>query len=197
MSKEPKDVHVKVTLLPGQKPPFKISSTDLPMGRDSELIFRNHGHPGFRVHFELQEPTHGYLFPPNKTRAEAVWSQMGADACPETQIWDVFRALEVSPDRKTLTVRNGNVHKEELGKFTYTLRVVRDDPLDWMELDPGGDNQNGGTDRSDVFACSASGAVAAFGASALLTNMDSTSTVLAALGGGAVGLIVGLIADRF
>lgn len=141
MTGVPREVHVQVFLHPDEDPPFHIASTDLPIGSDGELTFANDRHPGFHVHFDLQEPTHGYLFPANNNKAEAVWSDLGSGSCPTSQMWNVFRALRVAPDRKTLVVRNANVHPE-LGKFGYALRVVKD-PADWLELDPGGDNQNG------------------------------------------------------
>jgi hypothetical protein len=140
-SPPPKDVVVKVHLHPSEDPPFHLECADLPTGPDGEYIFANNRHPGFHIHFVLQDPTHGYFFPPNNNKAQAVWSEFGDGACPESQIWDVFRALNVSADRKTLVVRNANTHPE-LGKFGYTLRVVKGAD-DWLELDPGGDNQNG------------------------------------------------------
>ena len=144
----PRDVLVEVHLHPDRDPPFHLASPHLPTNSDGEFEFKNQGHPGFNINFVLQEPTHGYLWPENKHKKQAVWSEAGGGACPDSEIWDIFRAIRITPDRKTLVVHNGNTQQTELGKFGYTLRVVKD-PSDWLELDPGGDNQNGPIGRFD------------------------------------------------
>lgn len=134
MPGNPKDMHVKVFLTPNATPPFHLD----PPG---PLTFVNNYHPGFHVHFHLQDPTHGYLFPPNNDKDKAVWSELGQGACPQAGVWEVFKPLHVTPNRKTLVVHNANV-APILGEFGYTLRVI-DNSGNWLDLDPGGNNQNG------------------------------------------------------
>lgn len=131
---------------PKNKPPLPTNTTNHEPGLP-EIIFRNDGHAGFIVHFELQGDTHGYFFPP--VEADAVWSQRGA-ACPnDTGIWDVFNPLQVvasgnPPERRTLIVRNRNPRMEGgkgQGKFRYNLRVTNGSRT--LDLDPPGDNTNG------------------------------------------------------
>ena len=111
-----------------------------PTKPNGDLIFANDHHPGFRVHFILQSPHHGFYFPKNKDVKKAVWSKLGEGACPDEEAWEVFCPLSVSPDGKKLTVKNDNVDPI-LGDFGYTLRVTNGE--EWLELDPGGTNTNG------------------------------------------------------
>lgn len=143
-SKEPPwDVHVDVYLEPeGSEPPFYLRSC-LPQNSDGDLVFRNCGRHGFFVNFHLQDP-HGtrYLFPRSAQLKDALWSREGPGCPPENygKQWREFKAARVSPDGKTLTVRNRN---ETETKFGYTLRVTKDGGESYLDLDPGGDNQNG------------------------------------------------------
>lgn len=129
--------------LPNQLPTNQTAKPGQP-----EILFRNIGHDGFLIHFELQGDTHGYFFP--AVEADAVWSQRGT-ACPdETGVWDVFQPIKVvesgnPPERRTLIVKNLNPHMgggKGQGKFRYNLRVTNGS--DWKNLDPPGDNLNGG-----------------------------------------------------
>ena len=124
------------------------SSKNIPplkTGPDGEIVFDNNGHPGFHVHFTLQDPTHGYLFPKQSQAKDAVWSQLGAK-CPTKAAQDVFTSPTVSPDGKVLKVVNTNPSPAQ-GAFKYTLRVT--DGTDWKNLDPGGLNNNGLTKSND------------------------------------------------
>ena len=122
-----------------------------------EIIFHNHQHAGFKIYFELQGDTKGYFFPPNSDKHNAVWSKCGSDCPTETGVWEVFKPLQVvepnpapqpgqPAERRTLVVNNPNPTatptKPAQGKFKYNLRVTNG--RDWLDLDPGGDNSNGG-----------------------------------------------------
>lgn len=123
-----------------QLPTNPHANPDLP-----EIVFRNQGHPGYRIHFELQGHTHGYFFPEDHN--DAVWSDIGTD-CPTSAVRNVFRAIGVfscchPSQRRVLIVENRNPTGagNGQGKFRYTLRVYNGAvPLN---LDPPGDNTNG------------------------------------------------------
>ena len=140
---DPKEVHVKVFLHPTSNPKFHFETSDLPLGPDNSLTFENHGHPGFYVHYDLQEPIHGHLFPGDTIDDhldEALFSK-AQSSCPSTKgQWGQFKAKEVTNQGKTLIVHNQNQSKVQFG---YTLRVTDDHGTTYLPLDPGGLNQNG------------------------------------------------------
>jgi hypothetical protein len=194
--KNAKDVYVDVTLnseTPGDFTIEPFPPGSLPKGPKGELVFENKGHPGFFVHFRLQDRTGlGYFFPRPNDRKEAVWSQRVEDACPESAVWDVFDPRNISGDRLTLIVHNPNV-APVLGQFGYTLRVTKNNGQDYLPLDPGGDNRNGPVTRADlqyILVGLLSGA--AGGAAATLLSAAATAT--SALTGAAIGAVVGVIA---
>lgn len=178
---DPKDVHVNVILNSERPKDFKIEPSplgSLPTGPNGELIFRNDKHSGFFIYFDLIDNTGlNYKFVEEdknhkKVLNEAVWSVLGANNCPTTGAWEVFRPRAVLNSGMTLKVRNTNI-KDELGQFTYTLRVSKDDGASYHPLDPGGDNQNGPIGRNWsaalVFVSGAiAGSLATLGGFALL-----------------------------
>ena len=149
---DPKNVHIKVTLNSERPNDFLIEPTpvgSLPRGTNGNLVFENDGNSGFWIFFDLVDKTGlGYKFiekdrNQKKVVTEAVWSVLGANNCPKARVFDVFRARAVLNDGMTLKVRNSNVDEDELGQFTYTLRVSKDGGDSYHPLDPGGDNRNG------------------------------------------------------
>lgn len=149
---DPKNVNVTVTLNSERPGDFVIEPDpkgSLPRGAGEQLIFKNDGNSGFWIYFNLIDNTGlGYQFIEKdknnkKVVADAVWSVLGANNCPTTGTYDVFRARAVLHNGMTLKVRNSNVDKDELGQFTYTLRVSKDGGDHYHPLDPGGDNRNG------------------------------------------------------
>ena len=149
----PWNVSVDVTLNSINPVSFTIDSKDLPKGSNGDLIFKNDGKPGFHINFNFTDGTGlGYRFPPNKNKDEAVWSQVGSNACPQSASSDVFHAIGVDePARLTLTVNNPNPSPAQ-GKFGYTLRVTNDEGTTYLPLDPGGDNMNGSSRQFSAFA---------------------------------------------
>ena len=177
---DPLEVHVRVLLHPGgPNGDFHFETTDLPMGLGNVLYFNNHGHPGFLVHYDLQDPTHGYLFPeaalfppspPKQNLRQALFSH-GQTGCP-TAVgqWGQFTAEDVTNSGKTLVVWNKNQTQHDFG---YTLRVTNDRGATYLPLDPGGVNQNGSRSFSTTTAVAAIGGAVAgslitLGAQALL-----------------------------
>jgi hypothetical protein len=138
-------IDVDVYLEEASDPPKFHLETCLPMDDEDVISFHNRGRPGFRIRFNLFDETAegGYLFPPPNKKDEALWSKVG-EGCPPDNYNDQWREFTVvrvgQPDRTTLLVRNLN---ETETKFGYTLRVTRDDGDTYVNLDPGGDNQNG------------------------------------------------------
>jgi hypothetical protein len=140
-------------------PPAKYTiDTYLPLENDpndknhKRIIFHNAGRAnGFTVNFQLYDNTNdgkgsGYYFPnppdphdPGDPGQWPLWSQKGA-GCPPPGQWSEFQAVGISEDCLTLIVENLN-QTETL--FGYALRV-RDDNGNFVTLDPGGNNMNGG-----------------------------------------------------
>lgn len=129
---------------------FKIK-TCLPVDPADENItyFFNKGRPGFTVSFHLYDNTNngagsGYVFPnppkpPHKESEWALWSRQGP-GCPPKDYgqWDGFTSINVKDHGLTLVVTNKN---DSVTEFGYTLRVT--DGANFVDLDPGGNNQNG------------------------------------------------------
>ena len=143
-----KDVTVKVILdPPGNNPPFHFESNDLPIGNDNVIYFSNCGKlKGFTIHYDLDDTANpGFRFPTRTTHGndyldEALWATQSG-GCPTQQCkWDVFEARREENSGRTLVVRNKN---EVAENFAYTLRVANG--TNWLNLDPGGVNQNGGS----------------------------------------------------
>lgn len=206
-----KEVHVKVILdppgnSPPDRPPFHFETTDLPMGPDNFLIFRNCNHPGFLIHYHLVDtdnpgfrfPT-AALFPPNppKQHLSAALYCSVQPPCPTSPSkWGIFDATEVSPDGLTLKVRNLNNGRDD---FWYSLRVTKDGGNKYGLLDPGAGNQNGPEQpfTSYWIAPMVTGAIVGLGTFALMDNsLVSPTGLLFGVGGAIVGLIVGLIVGR-
>lgn len=176
-----KDVHVDVVLESDNPVRFRIEPSppnSLPTGANGELIFSNDHHPGFHIHFNLRDISClGYLFPTTSDKKEAVWSQLGNGACPKSEMWEVFKPLHVSPHQLTLTVDNPNGSPAQ-GPFGYTLRVTKDNGASYLDLDPGGLNQNGpqALSKSKDVLLTIGGAIAGslltLGAQALLDGLS-------------------------
>jgi len=146
----PMEVLVQVFLHPGgPQGDFHFETTDLPMGGNNFLYFRNWHFPGFCIHYELQEPTHGYRFPesslfppnpPNQHLRAALYAQPHPGCPTSASHWGQFAAQSVENSGRTLVVRNKNQTPLEFG---YTLRVTSDGGVTYLPLDPGGLNKNG------------------------------------------------------
>lgn len=158
-------------------PKFRLECNELPKLPNTKHDFKfendeDHKH-GFLLNYILQGNAHGYRFPDDET--EALYSAPGVD-CPRTPgQWPQFKAREVKPGNKILVVRNLNQKGFE-ARFGYTLRVTKtphDDNARYIELDPGGENTNGGSKTSGWSYVTV--AVASGVASALVTTFAVSS----------------------
>ena len=139
VGKHPWECEVDVYLQPEGSNPLFYVETCLEMDGDDRIIFRNRRRPGFIIKFRLHDELRaGYRFPEDPR--QAVWSHVGHD-CPEEAVWGVFRPFAVEDGGLTLKVYNENP-KPRIGHFQYTLRV-RNGAGVFVDLDPGGTNQNG------------------------------------------------------
>lgn len=142
----PHKATVKVHFFPGGDPNYSFDSKLLKHG---QLTFKNGGgKKGYEIAFELvNADTTGFFFPKKKELALSAKLLKGFEEadCPDQGVhWDVFKALSVSDDRKTLTVENLN---EESERFAFSLFVTQnpeDDRPTCTAIDPIGNNQNGG-----------------------------------------------------
>lgn len=127
---------VQYTIEPTGSDPLPVSN--------GALVFDNDHRNGFDIDFILTDKTNGgYLWPPNNLKGNAVWSKLGtAVPCPGSPDTDVFHAVKVDQTCTILTVNNPNV-SPALGAFQYTLCVTNDRGTTYVQLDPGGINNNG------------------------------------------------------
>ena len=173
----PKNVQIQVTLnseTPGDFTIEPVPPNALPRAANGDLIFRNDGHSGFSLFFNLIDKTgFNYAFPPEHLKHDAVWSELHATHCPAEGKTDIFTAKLVTNKSMTLKVRNENIDTS-VGDFRYMLRVTKDGGKNYHPLDPGGKNENGPiTANSPSFIVgivigAVVGALAAFGIQALL-----------------------------
>jgi hypothetical protein len=141
-SGSPWDVEVDVYLESvGPPATYRIESYLQPQG-NGDLVFENHGRPGFNVRFCLHDETGGdYKFPSPPNLRQAIWSQRGT-SCPTSAVWDVFDAKQVKDQGMTLVAYNANPSPAQ-GIFQYTLNVTNDNGSTYLAIDPGGNNMNG------------------------------------------------------
>lgn len=197
-----KNVTVKVVLHPpGSPQPYHFESNDVPIDANNVIYFSNCGKSkGFIINYEVDDSDNaGWRFPTSQSHGstyldDALWvTETGP--CPTTACkWDVFKAVSVKNGGQTLVVENQNLVAQT---FAYTLRLAQGGA--WLDLDPGGNNQNGGLPLfSSYLGTAVSGAVCATGA-AMFTGAELAPTDygMFALGGAIVGFVVGLIMDRF
>lgn len=196
-----KGVTVRVILdSPGSNPPFHFESTDLPIDKNNVIYFANCGkNKGFLIRFTVDDAANqGYRFPThangNDFLDQALWAT-DTGPCPKAEChWDaVFKAKSVEDGGQTLVVWNKNAVAQN---FAYTLRVVSG--ANWLNLDPGGTNQNGGLPLFRALAANvATGAIVAL-ATAVMTNatLEPLNALIYGIGGAGVGLLVGLLFDR-
>ena len=196
-----KSVSVKVILdPPGSNPPFHFESTDLPIDKNNVIYFSNCGkYKGFLISYTIDDTANrGFRFPThahgNDHLDQALWATESGP-CPLTAChWDsVFKARSVDAGGQTLVVWNKNAVAQN---FAYTLRVVNG--ANWLNLDPGGTNQNGGI----PFYGFASASVVTGACVALLTlatagnSFEASSALIYGIGGAIVGFVVGFLFDR-
>lgn len=125
---------VQYTIEPTGSDPLPVSN--------GALVFNNDHRNGFDVDFIFTDKTNsGYLWPPNNLKDKAIWSKLGT-ACPGSPDTDIFHAVTVDQTRTVLTANNPNVGAA-VGAFQYTLCVTNDGGTSYLNLDPGGINNNG------------------------------------------------------
>lgn len=179
MPNTPRDVHVQVFIDDPDANPadFHFETTDLPLVPKNHLHFHNCGHDGLHVYYHLQDPKHGFLFPqeslfppspPDQHLSAALYSAVNSPCPTSAGQWGQFKALCVEDEGATLVVHNKN---QSQANFGYTLRVVNEQGR-YLDLDPGGTNQNGPITMSSstYLALGAATGVAAGIASALVTT---------------------------
>jgi len=154
MAGDPNTAHVRVVLKRGKNPDYQLHS---PLMENGKLTFRNNGHPGFKVFFDLEDPDgSGYQFPDDENMAIAVTKKQnppvsGWDCPDQGATWPIFQPKRIWKDgnlrNMTLEVTNPNPPGQE-GDFGYSLFVTQQPdgsggPASYWKLDPIGSNQNG------------------------------------------------------
>ena len=141
-----KDVRINVRIDSVNPLLFSVEpvSNGLPKDPNGNIKFKNKkDEDGFRIYFDLVDPPEDYLWPDDQDIANAVWSRLGKE-CPKEAVSEVLTPRRSDNNRKTLVVDNPNPSPAQ-GEFQYTLRVVNGAGK-YLDLDPGGINQNGGDD---------------------------------------------------
>lgn len=157
----------------------------------------------YRVRFDIDDFDNSALrFVP--TKEDVMWVQEGT-ACPEEPcgLPGVIWVNKIDPKGEWIEVINMDM--TEL-RFQFTLNFVdktitNPTKNDYVALDPGGGNQNGGVPPFTVEtlgACAVTGGIVGLGASMLASNaLEPSGALIFGLGGALVGLIVGFVASRF
>ena len=156
-----KDVRINVRIDSVNPLRFSVDpvSNGLPKDPNGNIKFKNKkDEDGFRIFFDLVNPPEDYVWPDDDEIAEAVWSKIGTQ-CPQQGVWDVFTPVRSDNNRKTLVVDNLNPSPAQ-GEFHYTLRVVNGRG-EYLNLDPGAINQNGGEQMSAAVLAAAIGGLIA------------------------------------
>ena len=118
-----------------------------PADKEEEVDFDNVNSDGLIVNFILADDDDtGLRFP--EQLARTIWVHKvnsKQDPCPDTPVsWGGFSPIQVSPDRRTLSVRNPNTC-QQLFKFSLNLTLDPANPSSPLERwDPIGNNRNGG-----------------------------------------------------
>lgn len=195
-----KHVTVRVVLHQANDPVlFHFETDDLPMGPDNHLYFWNCIKGGrFRISYVLDDTARpGFRFPVRTGGGDdhlrkALWVQ-DSNGCPQTACeWEQFEAKAVKDEGLKLIVMNSNSRKAD---FWYSLRVT--DGNEWLLLDPGGTNGNGGEPPLTWAAAAMTGAVVGLGSAAFAFNAFDLPTIWAyGVGGAIVGAIFGFLFER-
>lgn len=154
----PRTVRVTVQVNSVNPVDFKFVSSDIAVGPNNELTFKNGGgYKGFLIYYELSGAD-GYAFPADLD--EALYVSQGSKAdCPENPSkWGQFKPIgrediNKKPNDRILLVDNKNESPHDFG---YMLRAFNADG-ELLPLDPPGSNQNG--DGDDRLTASSSGMV--------------------------------------
>ena len=199
-SKGPRPVTVNVVIDSIERGEFHFETSDLPMESHNVLVFDNtDDYSGFTIDYVLQN-SGNYKFP--NSLGHALWVRAGSKInCPETrQTWGQFKADSVSDDGLTLTVDNKN---DKVRDFAYTLRIT--DGQDWVDLDPGGMNRNGGGEPPSALSSSSTLIAMGAGAGALVgvayvalsgADMTTEAAAMYGVGGAILGALAGLLIGR-
>lgn len=144
----PETVQVDVRILANPIPPqpggggFELRSGIFSGGM---LNFRNRGHPGFIVIFNIVDVIGaGFRFADDPD--QALWVRpivVPGDGCPGAQCsWSQFEPQSVTGGGDRLVVRNRNEYTQ---RFGFVLRVTTDPAgaQNFQVIDPIGNNQNG------------------------------------------------------
>jgi hypothetical protein len=143
---KPKKANVDVKLKKSNSPPGFTWEIESSYKKNGKLEFNNDKHPGFDVHFELEDKDDtGFRFPDDPDRALAVTAFTEVEPpCPvQGATYGEFVPVSVEDENKRLIVYNVNKTRTN---FKYTLFVTKNphgkDPA-CEEIDPIGSNQNG------------------------------------------------------
>lgn len=148
-TKPPKEKHTTVRIKKDDDEPhgLKFDFKDGPFGKGTQKqTYDNDGHPGFLIHFTIDDDAEsGLLFP--KDPYSAIWVhqvQNENGPCPPRGArWPEFNPEEVIDEGRTLVVRNQN-RCYDLFKFSLNFVRNRDNPNETPVCwDPIGINRNG------------------------------------------------------
>jgi hypothetical protein len=142
------DAEVRITAVPGPPGPvvFTMRSGIGEGTPQSPLNFRNNGHPGFIVKFDIIDVAGGPVmrFPDDPN--DALWVRPiiePGNECPVAQCsWSQFEPQTVTGNNQTLIVRNRNEFTQKFGFILNLEQIPGAGPPFWS-VDPIGNNQNG------------------------------------------------------
>lgn len=207
MGHKERDYDIKMLMTGNPPKPEPVLSKDDHVIKPDELIIFNKSKDNmknvdhYRIKFEIDDFDESPLrFVPYEQ--DVMWVQEGT-VCPTSPcgLPGVIWVNKVDPKGKWIEVINMDMNPL---RFQFTLNFVdktitNPTKADYVALDPGGGNENGGTPPFTSFSSAiATGAIVGIGTSALTTNSFVASNALVyGLGGAVVGAIMGLLLGRY
>lgn len=154
----------------------------------------------YRIRFDIDDFDGSPLrFVPSEK--DVMWVQEGTN-CPEEhcELPGVIWVNKIDPKGEWIEVINMDMTPL---RFQFTLNFVDKtitNPIkdDYVPLDPGGGNENGGNPPfTSLASAMVTGAVVGLGSTALASNaFDASTALIYGIGGAVVGLIVGFLFNR-
>lgn len=207
MGHKDRDYEIKM-LMTGDppKPEPVLSKNGHVIGPNDVIIFNKYTDKMdktdfYKIKFEIDEFGKSPLrFVPSQN--DVMWVQEGTN-CPEEycELPGIIWVNKVHPQGKWIEVINMDMNPL---RFQFTLNFVdktitNPTKADYVALDPGGGNENGGNPPLiDYASVILTGAIVGIGATVLATNaFDAPNALIYGLGGALVGLIVKFLLDRF
>ncbi|HEY0628305.1 MAG TPA: hypothetical protein VGD23_03160 [Sphingomicrobium sp.] len=132
---------ISVVIPANAVPPFELNENN-GKGPGQKVDFKNSGHPGIVVYFNIRDPHNtGLVFQP--VPGDALWVAPPGQACPTSaSAWEEFVPLSVEKKAGKNVQLIAYYRNQQQEQFNFALRFLKPDgtPVDY---DPIGNGMNG------------------------------------------------------